>query len=80
MIRVIRLDFYLQWRQDSGTVQMEAVLGAKSFPLSTNRQGQEKLLITDGKQYLMAYFPLRKKIALTECSALLQFPWLISRH
>ena len=27
------------------------------FLLSTNRHGQEKLLITDGKQYLMAYFP-----------------------
>jgi hypothetical protein len=25
---------------------------------STNRQGQEKLLITDGKQYLTNYIPI----------------------
>ena len=28
-------------------------------PLSANRQGEEKLLITDGKQYLMPYFPAK---------------------
>jgi hypothetical protein len=60
MIWMITLVFYWQWRQDSGTVQTEALSGAESFLVYSSKEifyvfSDLKIIFIGGYPHLLHY-------------------------